>query len=540
MAAQKRTPRANVLFHGLKSFWKEFTRTKRGLIGGITIILFIIVSLIGPAFTTYDPLFPQWPGYYPAGPIPATLELCVPIWYRHLPGGDQLSENMEVVSDYKFTSSDAMNEWNRKVTNPNFASATYNSQKGSLNDGCIQISYNRQASDTVPEEGTAVTFLHDFTYPYKSYPKQFWIHFSYLIDGAIPSNLALSLSLSLLRRDTSPLANYTYPSSLITSEDSMIVYKYPLDTYKLTSDLTGWKHEWARSTKPEIFNDAKYYLNPGIKIFPKPGDYTFVLDVIFDDKGDTSRSLTVFLDNINILLYGNAFGLLGSDGVTGQPRDMFTALLHGAQISVMVGLLVATCSVAIGLVLGLIAGYFGSLTDEVIMRVADFLIGLPGLPLLIVLAVVLKPSVFNIVVILVFMGWMGFSRNIRSMTLSLRERAFVEAARASGSGRFRILFRHIMPNVFPLVYLALAVSVPGAIVAEASLSFLGLFDPTRITWGRMFNEFTRSGVALTKGFSEYWFWVLPPGIAISALAISFIMLGYSLDEILNPKFRRRR
>jgi len=533
--------RASLAFKGIRGFWTEFRRTKRGFIGGIVIFLFILTATIGPSLTTLDPLAPQWPGYYPAGSIPASLELCVPTWYRQLPGGaDKYSENMEVVSDYKFSSSDALTAWETKINDPNLASVTYNARRGSQNDGALEISYSRQAGETSSEGGTIVTMLYDFTYPYRQYPKQFWIHMSYLVEGSVSQNTVVSLRFSFLRKDTEPLVNYIYPAYLITSEDSLIVYHYPLTTFSFTQPSQEWNHEWIRSMRPDIFNDPKYYLNPGEKVFPKEGNYTFVVEVIFNDADASPKNVTVFLDNVDVLLYGSAFGLLGSDGVTGGPRDILTALLHGAQISVIVGLLVASFSVCIGLVLGLTAGYFGGLTDEAIMRFADFLIGLPGLPLLIVLAVILKPSVFNIVIILVFMGWMSFSRNIRSMTLTLRERAFVEAAKASGSSKSRILFKHIMPNVFPLVYLALAVSVPGAIVAEASLSFLGLFDPTRITWGRMFNEFTRSGVALTKGFSEYWFWVFPPGIAISALAISFILLGYSLDEILNPKIRRRR
>ena len=530
--------KAAFTFKRFKGFWREFKRSKRGVFGAIVVCFFMLLAVIGPSLSAYDPLNPQWPGYYPAGPVPATAELCMPIWYRYLPGSEY-SENMEAISDYQFSSAEALTKWRWEISNSNLISIKYNAEKGSLNDGCIEVSYKRQASDEGPKEDSAKMTYH-FTYPFKQSPKGFMIHTSHLIEGTASEKSKVSMNLLFYRKDTSPLVNYTYPSALTTSEDSLIIYKYPLITYTYTSASKEWTHIWTRATHLDIFFDRKYYLDPAGKIFPTSGNYTFVIEIVFSDKGDGGKETTVYLDNINVLLYGSAFGLLGSDGIMGQPRDIFTALMHGAQISVIVGLLTAIISVSIGLLLGLVAGYVGGLTDEAIMRFADFLIGLPSLPLLIVLAVILRPSIFNIIAILSFMGWMLFSRNIRSMTLSLRERAFIEAAKAAGAGRSRILFRHVLPNVFPLVYLALAVTVPGAIMAEAALSFLGLFDPLRITWGRMLNEFAKSGVAVTKGFNEYWFWVLPPGIGISMLAISFILMGYALDEILNPQLRKRR
>ncbi|MEM2522841.1 MAG: ABC transporter permease, partial [Candidatus Bathyarchaeia archaeon] len=275
-------------------------------------------------------------------------------------------------------------------------------------------------------------------------------------------------------------------------------------------------------------------------IFPTVGDYVFKIDITFNDQGAQTQEIKVYLDNVQILLYGDAHGLLGTDADPTAPRDIFSSLIYGSRISITVGLLVALIAVTIGLLVGLTAGYIGGITDEILMRFADFLMVLPTLPLLIILAYLLSPSIWNIIAILAFLGWMGFSRNIRSVTLSLRERAFVEAAKVVGAGRFHIIRQHIFPNVVPLVYLALSLSVPGAIISEASLSFLGLFDPEVMSWGRMINEFNSSGVAVTKGFSDYWFWVIPPGLCISSLAISFILIGYALDEILNPKLRMRR
>jgi peptide/nickel transport system permease protein len=149
-------------------------------------------------------------------------------------------------------------------------------------------------------------------------------------------------------------------------------------------------------------------------------------------------------------------------------------------------------------------------------------------------------SIWNIIIILSFLGWMSFSRTVRSMVLSLRERAFVEAAKAAGASTSYIIFRHILPNVFALVYITLATSVPGAIITEASLSWLGLGDPSVPSWGKTLYDFNVSGIAVSKGLSEYWFWIFPPCIAIMTLAIAFILIGFALDEILNPRLRMRR
>jgi peptide/nickel transport system permease protein len=174
------------------------------------------------------------------------------------------------------------------------------------------------------------------------------------------------------------------------------------------------------------------------------------------------------------------------------------------------------------------------------MRFADFLLVIPGLPLLIILVTVLGKSIWNIIGVLIFLGWMGFSRSVRSMVLSLRERPFIESAKAAGAGTMYIIYRHILPNVFALVYISLATSVPGAIISEASLAWLGLGDIDIPSWGILLYDFSATQVGALKSLADYWFWVIPPGIAIALMAMSFILIGFALDEILNPRLRARR
>jgi peptide/nickel transport system permease protein len=271
--------------------------------------------------------------------------------------------------------------------------------------------------------------------------------------------------------------------------------------------------------------------DPGREIFRRPGNYAFGLEMAFQDQTPGAVNVSIHFDDVNLRLLGKNYGLLGTDqfGV-----DLFSQLIYGARVSLLVGLLSAVISVVVGLLVGLVAGYIGGITDEVLMRFTDMLLVLPFLPLLIVMIAILGASIWNVILVISLLGWMGFARVVRSQVLSLKERPFVEAARAAGAGAGRIIRTHVVPNVMSLTYVTLALSVPAAIVAEAALSFLGLSDVTVTSWGH-----TIYNAENFNGFRNLW-WVIPPGLAIATVSLSFILLGYALDEVLNPKLRLRR
>ncbi len=217
---------------------------------------------------------------------------------------------------------------------------------------------------------------------------------------------------------------------------------------------------------------------------------------------------------------------------------MWSQNIYGSRISLLVGLAATGIGISLGLAIGLLAGFLGKFVDEVLMRFTDMMLVIPGLPLLIVLVGVLGQNLTNVIIIIGFLGWMGFARIIRSQVLTLRERPFVEAAKAAGSGNMRIITRHIFPNIVSLTYVNLALAVPAAILTETALAFIGLSDPTVVSWGNIYHEAELKG-ALSL-VPPPWWWLIPPGVGISLVALSFILIGFALDEIFNPRLRRRR
>jgi len=224
--------------------------------------------------------------------------------------------------------------------------------------------------------------------------------------------------------------------------------------------------------------------------------------------------------------------LLGTDDMG---RDVLANLISGARISLLIGGVATAISMGIGTLIGIVSGYFGKGIDNALMRFTDFFLVIPWLPLMMVLAAILGTSIWNIIFVIGITGWAGTARVVRSHTLSVKERQFVERTVSIGAGSGHIMARHILPNVFPLVFANTVLVAAVAIVSETTLSFLGLGDPTTASWGMMLHYAFESG-ATSAG--AYWYY-LPPGICVVLVVLSFTLLGYAFDEILNPKLRKR-
>ena len=216
-------------------------------------------------------------------------------------------------------------------------------------------------------------------------------------------------------------------------------------------------------------------------------------------------------------------------------RDIFSQMIFGAQISLLIGLSAAFISLVIGTLFGLISGYYGGWIDIILMRITDFFIQIPTLPLMLVAASLFGNSLENLILIIGLLGWTGTARIVRSETLSLKQRAFVEASKSVGAGNRHIILGHILPNVFPLIFANAILGVVNSIIAEAGISFLGFGVPGSWSWGQVLYEAGRENAILLGS----WWHFIPPGLSIMLLALGFSLISFSLNEVLNPRLRER-
>lgn len=216
-------------------------------------------------------------------------------------------------------------------------------------------------------------------------------------------------------------------------------------------------------------------------------------------------------------------------GTTDMGRDIFSTLVVSAQVSLLVGVLAAIIAVSIGTAIGITSAYYGGWVDDLLMRMTDIIYAMPFIPFIFLLVLFLGTSVWNIVIAIALILWRSTARVVRSQTLSIKQRPYIESAQAAGTSDFRIMYRHILPNVAPLVFLYGAIATAGAILAEAGIAFLGFGDPTQPSWGTMIHNVYQAGA-----IRQAPLWVLAPGGAISMVVISVFLISRTYEKVANP------
>ncbi|ADO44389.1 ABC-type dipeptide/oligopeptide/nickel transport system, permease component (plasmid) [Ketogulonicigenium vulgare Y25] len=259
----------------------------------------------------------------------------------------------------------------------------------------------------------------------------------------------------------------------------------------------------------------------------------FILTAVFADVLMTHRPLEILFTDSYQLARNIAPGPEHLLGTTYGGRDIYSQLVIGTRSALLVGVTAAVCVVAIGTVVGLISGYFGGWADNLLMRLSDIALGIPFLPFVIVLASFLGASQMNVIIGIALLLWPNSARVIRSQVMSLRERAFIEAARVTGAGQWKILFVHIAPNVLSLAFLYTSVAVGWAILTEASVSFLGFGPSNTVSWGYMLQD-AYASQALGRG---QYNWFVPPGLCIVLVVMAGFFISRGFEEVLFPKLK---
>jgi peptide/nickel transport system permease protein len=213
--------------------------------------------------------------------------------------------------------------------------------------------------------------------------------------------------------------------------------------------------------------------------------------------------------------------------------DMVTLLMWGARISLVVGFAATLVSMVIGGTIGVAAGYFGGKVDTILMRITDYFLVIPDVPLMIIVAAIWGPSLFHIVIVIGILLWTSTARVLRAQVKSVRERVYVKRARSLGASHARVVFRHVLPQVAPLLIANTVLTIAVAIFDETALSFLGLGDPSRISLGKVIeNAFQRAAIS-----TGAWWAIVPPGALVAVIILACSLLGGAIEDALNPRLR---
>ena len=460
----------------ITGFWEEFKRKRIGLVGLSVLIFFLMLAVFAPWLTPYDPVARRR----------VAEDFAMPGWmtifpkFKDYPPTQEFSLYWDMEQGLEFIDS-----WGKAV----------------------DVEYQAKTMETTDVELSTTFFYNDIP------PNAFYFKFEWQAEDVISTEYSVRIRLRTPEGE---------------NQTTYLMWSQP------RIQQAKGAHVDVESVEP-FFRDMLGFdmsENPAPVIFSQKGEYTLVLRMRFKPIS-SNASCHIELMNGRFVIPGRVHGILGCDD-TGA--DLFSQLVYGTRISLMIGILCAVAGASIGILVGVITGYFGGVVDEVMMRLVDILLCLPFLPLLLTLVFLYGKSIFYIVLFIAIFGWQGLARMIRSQVLSIRETSFIECARAAGASRFYIIMKHVVPNVLPVAFASLVLSVPGAILFEAALSFLGFGDPRVPTWGKMLHH--------AYGFGAFtrlaWWWIIPPGLCITTLCLAFVFMGHSLDEVVNPRLRRRR
>jgi len=485
-----------LLMEKLRDFWYQYKKQKIGMVGLALLSIFIVIAVFSPIIAPVNPYYWRLTQYWENNPqgVP-------PVWAGILTG-----KNLPPPQN---------------ITSFNVVNATW-----------------YYGTVSLPAKNASL----EFDYPYDDYPDpaSTVLKISFTYSTSTSGHL---YSVYVLRPDNIlvPLiVQKSFPQGNATKEvQNVTLQLYLFNDLTINQQLSTWlQANYNKTIRSENLRALTVIMGERNQIGESnapvlKGKYNIIVTFL-----DFSSGPSGFISDPNfkvksmiLLIGGKSYGILGTDTLH---RDLFYGIIWGVPIALMIGILTSIITVVVGILYGVVSGYIGGRVDEIMMRIVDILIAIPKLPILIMIAIVFKPSIWNIVFLIAAFGWMGIARVGRSVALQLKEVQFVEAAKAVGASNSRIIIRHITPHLTPYAFANLALGVPDAILTEASLSFLGLGDPTLPTWGSILHD-AQVYDALGSGM---WWWWIPPGLLIALISLSFVFIGHAIDEILNPRLKR--
>jgi ABC-type dipeptide/oligopeptide/nickel transport system permease subunit len=518
---KKRDWRDSNWYVGITSFWSEFKRYKIGLVGIVVLLMFVGMAITAPMLATHDPspnnkvapsfLAPSWMSLF--DPTGVVTEQRIPDpFFENDPGFTTVGNSADTFSGVHGDSDSSYGRGHVNLTWAHTAGTALN--------------FTEDPERHMPDTGDFIYTTQTFDWPYDRLPSDvnITLEFGTTVTGDFDSEYGgLMFKVYMWLIDSAGNWQRVYQSSPPYQHDPLS-RRIDLNYFDIAA---GWRGMVADADG--IQEDPEDELTVAIGLAPTSNFEDFLGDTPWERyNGD----VTVTVTQIEMVPYGDYFGLLGS---TDKGADAWSQLVYGSRISLIIGILATALSTIVGVVVGMTAGYFGGKTDEVLMRIVDFLLVIPGLPLMMVLAAFLGPTIENIIVVISILGWTGTSRLIRSQVMAEKNKAYVESARAIGASDTYIIYRHILPNVTPILFADITLGVVGAILSESGLAFLGLTDPSEPSWGRMLADAQGTG-----GFSQGAWWVVVfPGLMITIISLAFTFVGHTLDQVLNPRLRER-
>ncbi len=472
----------------LKDFWLEYRRYKIGLLGLGLLIMFAAVTVFAPYLANPDDI-KYWHSSeywvdYPVGALPE--------WYN-----------------------------------------LFSPSKGAVQERITD--YNIYTNRTIANKFRLIEFSFNYTYTYDLPPRDLVLKLSLTFNASNPP----IYTMKIVRPDGNEIVVAQQQKIQVSGKD-IVTYNMRISVDKLPNInllLFNFARNYEDPSKVSETQPEK--INPMIVLFsraeegiidgssgPLKGNYKVFMRIIFMNVSDK-------LEPRELLVKDYVFGLLGTDD---RGRDLWSGIVYGTQWALLIGLITSIFSTVLGVVIGVTSGYVGGVWDEIIQRVTQVFYAMPVLPILIVLAAHpdIGPSIWNIILMLIIFGWSGVAVVTRSMALQIKSELYVESAKAIGAGGTRIVLKYIMPQVLPYTFATIALSVPGAILYEAALSYLGLGDPKIVTWGKILED-ANAGQAMLK---QMWWWVIPPGLMIALVGLTFVFIGNALDAVLNPKLKK--